>query len=45
MLLCGIVHHLNDLNTKLQREQKLISGVFGAVRDFEMELKLFREKV
>jgi len=34
-------HHLNDLNTKLQGQQKLISDMFGAVIDFEMKLNLF----
>jgi hypothetical protein len=40
-LLCGTSHHLNDLNTKLQGQQKLISDMFGAVIDFEMKLNLF----
>jgi hypothetical protein len=38
--LCDISHHVHDLNTKLQG-QKLISDMSGAVRAFEMKLKLF----
>jgi hypothetical protein len=30
-LLCDISQHTNDLNTKLQGQEKLISGKFGAV--------------
>jgi hypothetical protein len=35
-LLCDVSHHLNDLNTKLQGQQKLISGIFRDIRAFEM---------
>jgi hypothetical protein len=40
-LLCGISRHANDLNTKPQVQQKLISDV----RAFEMKLKLFRKQL
>jgi hypothetical protein len=40
-MLCDTSHHLSNLNTKLQGERKLISDMFGAVRAFEMKLKLF----
>jgi hypothetical protein len=39
------IDHLNDLNTKLEVQLKLISGMFRAVRHFEMKLKLFRKQV
>jgi hypothetical protein len=39
-LLCDISHHINDLNTKFQAQQKLISGMFGDVRAFEIKPKL-----
>jgi hypothetical protein len=41
--LCGISCHLNDLNTELQGQQKPITYMFGAIKAFEMELKLFRK--
>jgi hypothetical protein len=37
-LLCNISHYINDLNTKLQGQQKLISDMFRAVTAFEMKL-------
>jgi hypothetical protein len=40
-LLCNISHHVNDLNNKLQGEQKLVSDMFGAVTAFEIKLELF----
>jgi hypothetical protein len=40
--LCDVSHRVNDLNTKFQGQHKLISDIFGAVRAFEMKLKLFR---
>jgi hypothetical protein len=42
-LLCVINSLLNNLDTKLRVKQKLICDIFGAVRDFEMKLKLFQE--
>jgi hypothetical protein len=39
VLLCDSSQHLNDLNTKLQGQQKLVSDIFEA-RAFEMTLKL-----
>jgi hypothetical protein len=42
---CDIGHHLSDLNTKLQRKQKLISDMFGCVRTLEMKLELFRKQL
>jgi hypothetical protein len=45
VLLCDISHHVNELSTKLQGQQKLISDMFGAVRAFEVKLKLFLERV
>jgi hypothetical protein len=44
-LLCDISHHINDFNTKLRGEQKLISDMFGAVRAFEIKLELFWKKL
>jgi hypothetical protein len=44
-LLYDIRHHINDLNIKLQGQQKLISDVCGAVRAFEIKLKLFRKQL
>jgi hypothetical protein len=44
-LLCDISNHVNYLNTKLQDQQKLISDMFGAVRAFEIKLKLFRKQL
>jgi hypothetical protein len=40
-MLCDISHHINNLNTKLKSQQKLISGMSGVVRAFEMKLKLY----
>jgi hypothetical protein len=42
---CDISHHLNDLHTKLQDQQKLICDFFVAVRAYEMKLKLFRKQL
>jgi hypothetical protein len=36
-----VSHHINDLITNLQDQQKLISGMFEAVRALEIKLKLF----
>jgi hypothetical protein len=36
-LLCDISHYLNDLNTKLKDQQKLISDMSRAARAFEMK--------
>jgi hypothetical protein len=44
-LLCEISHHINDLNIKLQGQQKLISDMFGAVRPFEMKLRIFLKQL
>jgi hypothetical protein len=41
-LLCDISHQVTDINTKLQVQQKLISEVFGAVRTFGINLKVFQ---
>jgi hypothetical protein len=43
--LCDISHHLNDLNTKYQGQQEFISDMFGAVRTFEMKLKIFQKQL
>jgi hypothetical protein len=40
-LLCDINHHLNDLSTELQVQEKPISDMILA---FEMKLKLFRKE-
>jgi hypothetical protein len=40
-LLCVTSHRLNDLNTKLHGQEKLIYDMSGAVRAFEMKMKLF----
>jgi hypothetical protein len=40
-LLCDISHHVNDLNIKLQAQQRPISDMFWAVKGSEMKLKLF----
>jgi hypothetical protein len=37
--------NVHDLNTKLQAQQKLIFYMFGAVRAFEMELKLHEKQM
>jgi hypothetical protein len=42
---CDISHYENDLNTKLQSQQKFISDMIGAVRAFEMKLKLFQKQL
>jgi hypothetical protein len=42
---CDISHHLSDLNTKLQRKQKLVSDMFWCVRILEMKLELFRKQL
>jgi hypothetical protein len=42
-VLCDTSHHVHGLNTKLKVQQKLIYDMFGAVRAFEMKLKLFRK--
>jgi hypothetical protein len=42
-LLSNISHHINDSNTKLQGQYKLISDMFGAVRAFKIKLKLFQK--
>jgi hypothetical protein len=44
-LLCDISHYVNGLNMKLQSLQKLISDMFGAVRAFEIKLKLFQKRL
>jgi hypothetical protein len=44
-LLYDISHHVNNLNTKLQGQYKVIFDMFGAVRAFEMKLKLFRKQL
>jgi hypothetical protein len=44
-LLCVISHHLNDLYTKIKRQWKLIFDMFGAVRAFDMKLKLFQKQL
>lgn len=33
-LLCDIIHHVNDLNTKFKDTQELIFDIFGTVRAF-----------
>jgi hypothetical protein len=43
-LLCD-VSHINDLNTKVQGQNKLISDMFGAVRAFEVKLELFQKQL
>jgi hypothetical protein len=43
-LQCDMSRHWNDLNTKFHSQQKLSSDMFGAVRFFEMKLKLFRKQ-
>jgi hypothetical protein len=37
-LLCSTSHYINDLNTKLQGQQKLISDMFRAITAFKMKL-------
>jgi hypothetical protein len=44
-LLCVFSHYVNGLNAKLQGQHKLISDMFGAVRAFEMKLKLFQKQL
>jgi hypothetical protein len=44
-LLCDISHHVNDLNTKLQGRQKLISDMFGAVKSFSNKAQTTSEPV
>jgi len=44
-LLCDISHCLNDWNTELQRQQKLISVTFWVAKAFQMKLKLFRKQL
>jgi hypothetical protein len=44
LALLYISHHVNDLNTELQGQQKLISNMYGAVEVFSMKLKLFRKR-
>jgi hypothetical protein len=44
-LLCDINHHVNVLNTKLQRQQKRVSDMSGAAREFAMKPKLFRKQL
>lgn len=39
-LLCYNRHQLNGLNTKSQVQYKPIQNMFGAVRSFEMKLRL-----
>jgi hypothetical protein len=39
--MCDINHYIHDLNTILHGQHKLISDMVGAVRTFEMKLKLF----
>jgi hypothetical protein len=41
VLLCDISHHLNDFNTKLQGQYKLISHSFRTVTASEIKLNLF----
>jgi hypothetical protein len=45
ILLCDISHHVNDLHTNHQGQQKPISDMFWAFREFEMKLKLFRKEL
>jgi hypothetical protein len=44
-LLCDISHRLNDLNTRFQGQEKLISDMSGALRAFEKKLKLFLKQM
>jgi archaellum component FlaC len=44
-LLCDISHHLNELNTKFQGQQKLVYDMHETVRAFEVKLKLLGETV
>jgi hypothetical protein len=45
VLLYGISHHLIDLSTELQGQQKLNFDMFMAGRAFEMKSNLFRKQL
>lgn len=44
-LLCDISQHVNNLNTRFQGQQKLVSDMFEAVKVFGIKLKLFPKQL